>query len=74
MSPKDKCNLKSLKNSRETILLLIIIIYMKKLCSHVHKSHLEIKKIKKILKNRKFFVFNFLEYFEKIALLLANQN
>ena len=47
--------LKSLKNSRvyvffklhEKLYYYLLIIYMKKLCSHVRKSHLEIKKIKK---------------------------
>jgi hypothetical protein len=47
--------LKCLKNSRVYIFFklhekpyyYLLIIYMKKLCSHVHKSHLEIKKIKK---------------------------
>jgi hypothetical protein len=71
-SPKDECNLKSLKNSRvyvflqiarETILLLLIIC-MKKLCSYVRKSHLEIKKYEKLRKLRNFFFF---------ALLLANR-
>jgi hypothetical protein len=28
----------------------LLIIYMKKLCSHVRKSHLEIKKVKKFEK------------------------
>ena len=40
----DECNLKSLKNSRGYIFQIAreTIIYMKKLCSHVCKSHLEI--------------------------------
>jgi hypothetical protein len=59
---KDYQSLKSLKNSRvyvfqiarETILLLINNIH-EKLCSHVRKSHLEIKKSRKLrnLKNKK---------------------
>jgi hypothetical protein len=59
-SPKDECNLKSLKNSRVYVFFQIaqkpyyylFIIYMKKLCSHVRKSHLEIKKIKKFEKKK----------------------
>jgi hypothetical protein len=35
--------------ARDAILFLLMI-YMKKLCSHVRKSHLEIKKIKKFEK------------------------
>jgi hypothetical protein len=75
--------------ARETILLLINNIH-EKLCRHVQKSHLEIKKLRKLrnLKNKKlrkfrkfalYFsfctVFHFFAlYFEKIALLLVNQN
>ena len=51
-SSMDECNLKSLKNSRVYVFsnctrnhILLLIIYMKKLC-----SHLEIKKIKKFEK------------------------
>ena len=44
-SPKDECLFFQI--ARETIQLLINLIYMKKLYSHMHKSHLEIKKIKK---------------------------
>jgi hypothetical protein len=42
--------------ARETMILhYLLIIYMKKICSHVRKSHLEIKKLRKIrnLKNKK---------------------
>ena len=45
--------------ARETILLYLLIIYMTKLYSHVSKSHLEIKKLKKIKKFEKLKIKNF---------------
>ena len=37
--------------ARETILqYYLLIIYIKKLCSHVRKSHLQIKKLEKKIK------------------------
>ena len=39
--------------AQQTIYCDLLIIHMKKLCSHVRKSHLEIKKIEKFGKKRK---------------------